>query len=87
MNVYTLLVLAFGSLFASLQISCGSCQACAEPEPIFGIPVIFQTAALTDTLVSVWVKTDQEIAGVQFQAACKRKRADSQRCALNSLLL
>ena len=56
-----------------LQVSCGSCQTCAKPEPIPGISAIFQAVALTDTLVSVWVYSDQEIAGVQFRAACKRK--------------
>ena len=56
------------------QISCGSCQVCAEPESIPGIDIIIQAVALTDTLATVWVKSDTQFFSLVAQAVCTSKK-------------
>lgn len=58
------------SIFA-LQLTCGSCPICAEPDPVPDIQVIVQSVAITDTLASVWLLADFPVAGVQAESVCR----------------
>lgn len=56
-----------------LQISCGSCQFCADPEPFEDIDVIFQIFQLSDTTASIWLDSKIDVAGVQGENVCTSK--------------
>ena len=59
------------------QITCGTCQLCSEPPELDGIATIFQVFPLTDTTVSVWMKSSVDVAGVQGETICTTSRSKS----------
>lgn len=71
--ILLLLDLRLSSSWLASQLTCGSCQLCAEPPAIDGIDLIVQTLAVSDTLVSVWVQAQTTFDYIIAQAACKSK--------------
>lgn len=54
----------------TVQLTCGTCEICEEPDDFTGIDVVVQAVALTDTTVSVWFSSSVNVQAAEFASTC-----------------